>query len=164
MIDISQMHFDSLIEAKERIRGKYGDKIVFYNNEELSKNLLRESLDRHSVNSINAHLQALNYQLTKIIENEGVHLKTNSVYLAFSKGITLFDRLTDAIEMDGNVFGDNFIVSQSLYLDAISSFTKNVTNFHQGDLNFSYIPMKLRLAIEFYFKNMIGYVGAKKHI
>jgi len=58
------------------------------------------------------------------------------------------------------VYGDNFIASQNFYLDAVGSYKKHVPNFYQGDMNFACIPLKLRLAIETYFKNMIGYASS----
>ncbi|MEZ8154513.1 hypothetical protein ACED23_26005 [Vibrio splendidus] len=160
MIDLRELHRSNLIEAKEKIELILGGEFNCFEEKELSRNLFRLALDPNNDSSKKAHLQALNNQLTEIFQND--YLKTEVVFTEFSKSITLFDQLTGFLSMTGNTYGANFIASQNLYRDAISSYSKHIPNLHQGDLDFAYIPMKLRLAIEFYFKNMIGFICAKK--
>ncbi|WP_410737950.1 hypothetical protein [Citrobacter portucalensis] len=112
---------------------------------------------------ISAHLQALHTQLKKILSPElETTFKTEGLFVEFSKGITIFDHITKILAMQGGTYGDNTVFSNNFYYDASRAVQKMPHPFYQGDLEIACIPMKLRLAIELYIKNMIEFKGAKK--
>lgn len=150
----------NLRDAKNKIEAIRRDSEVL-DDVSFSRGLFRGGIRSGDETVIAAHLQSIDVQLGRILDSSHELLKMEALCLEFNKGITLFDRLTGSIGLDGGAFGDNFIASQDLYLAAISSYKKLVTVFHQGDMEISLMPLKLRLAIEIYFKNMIGYVSAK---
>jgi hypothetical protein len=157
---------DYLKNAKDKVDAKVDELKPNYDEAALSNLLFRTPLDKTNDNSTHAHLQAINTHLNKFFrEDEDPRLvKRECLCLELSKSITLFDHLTNLLGIDGGMYGDNFIASQNFYLDAISSYKNYVPSFYQGDINFSCIPLKLRLAIEVYFKNIIGYEYSKQEI
>ncbi len=149
-----------LLDAKEKIDANFKALPSSFEDEDLSKLIFRGQLD--NIDVINAHIQAIHTQLGKITGDESYYLKQKEIIIEFSKSITLFNKITNSLSIDAGVFGDNFIASQNFYLSAVSGFKKHVPNFYQGDMEFSCIPLKIRLAIEIYFKNTIGYVSSEQ--
>ncbi|MBC3421951.1 hypothetical protein [Pseudomonas sp. RW3S2] len=133
----------------------------FQDDEAFSQALFRGNLAQDESRVISAHLKAIKTQLKKVLNPAYELFKEDAVHLEFCKGITTFDQITKSIKLKGGTQGDNYIASQNLYLSAISSFRKFIPNFYQGDLELSLAPLKLRLAVEIYFKNMIGFIDAK---
>lgn len=161
-MNISQiLNLTQLLKAQEIIKEKLSKENSFLDNENLSRALLKNSLRKNDQTTINAHLQAINTQLESILTNDN-HLKKEPIYIEFAKGLTLFDQITNSLKLTDKTFGDNFVASQNFYMDAIGSYKKCVPTLYQGSLEISYIPFKLRLAIETYFKNMIGFHSAEK--
>ena len=160
MIDLNSIRKDNLIEANDKITAKLGEGYEPFSEKELSSLLFRKPLDPKCNESITAHLQAIKCQIEKVLSSS--YQKDDVIFLEFSKSLTLFDDLTQAIGLTGHTRARNYIASQHLYCDAISSYQKYIVNLHTTDLDFAYIPMKLRLAIEFYFKNMLGFAYAQK--
>lgn len=148
--------------VKEKVDAKYDEVKPSLSDSELSKLLFRGQLDPNNDKLISAHIQCIHKQLNNIYN--GDYYRKEEVFHEFSKSITLFDKLTSTFDIDGGVYANNFIVSQNFYLDAISSCKKGVPNFYQGDMGFACIPLKLRMAVEVYFKNMIGYESSKQKV
>ncbi len=159
---ISESSLETLNEAKDKLKSNFSDRISSFSEKELSKKLLKEDLDKNNQASINAHLQSLNSQLDKILNKNSSHLKHEVLYFEFAKGITLFDMITGVFDLRAIIRGANYISSQHFYKNAIGSYTKNVLCLYIGGLEFSCIPLNLRLGIEIYFKNLIGYTVAYK--
>lgn len=157
------LNLQGLHDAKEKIDRINKDAIPL-SELDISKHLFGGDISPKNKTVVAAHLHALGKQLNSILDASADDLKTDELYLEFSKGLTAFDRATGAIGLTDNTFGDQFIASQNIYLSAVSSYKRGVPNFYQGDLNLSLVPLKLRLAIEIYFKNMIGFSGAKSEV
>lgn len=157
MNEISRLiNMEFMRAVKEKVDAKYDEVKPSLSDTELSKLLFREQLDKNNGELIAAHIQCIHKQLKHIdTDREGVLLE-------FAKSITLFDNVTGVFKIDGGVYADNFIASQNFYLDAISSCKKNVSNCYQGDIGFACIPLKPRMAVEIYFKNMIGYISSEQ--
>lgn len=149
-----------LLAAKEKIDDSFNKLPSSFDDEGLSKLIFRGQLN--NVDVINAHIQAIHAQLKKLTEYESHCLKQKAIVVEFSKSITLFNKITNCFEIDGGVYGDNFIASQNFYLSAVSGFKNYVPNFYQGDMEFACMPLKIRLAIEIYFKNTIGYISSEQ--
>lgn len=129
---------------------------------ELSKLIYREQLNPNNEKLIAAHIQSIKRQLDRLYTED--YFKTDEIFLEFAKSITLFNQFTETLQIDGGTYGDNFITSQDFYLDAVSSCKKHVPNFYQGSIDFACIPLKIRLSIEIYFKNMIGYLSSSQKL
>lgn len=159
-------HFmlEHLKEARGRVQAKFDELKPDYDDATLSKLLFRTPLDRTNDDSKLAHLQAIRIHLDYLLEQDPKLVKVDSLHLEFSKSLTLFERFTGMLGTTSGTHGDYFLTSQQLYRDAIGSYKNFVACTYQGDLDFSYIPIKLRLAIEIYFKNMIGFNDAKVEI
>lgn len=148
--------------VKKTVSDKHDEINPLFNDVELSELVFKSRLGFGDPRSISAHVQCIHTQLEKIYRAE--YYKRDEVLREFSKSITLFDRLTGALCIEGGVIGDNSIASQNFYLDAVASCRNWVCNLYQGDMSFSCIPIKLRMAIEVYFKNMIGYKSSEQEI
>ncbi|WP_157037510.1 hypothetical protein [Erwinia piriflorinigrans] len=154
-----------LEEAKEKCEHEKNSQLL---NKELTdteflKHIFSDDLNSKNKEIISIHLQALHTHLKKILSPESENtFKTEGLYVEFAKGITIFDGITKTLEMEGGTYGDNTVFSNNFYYDASRAIKKMPHPFYQGDLEIACIPMKLRLAIELYIKNMIEYKGAKK--
>ncbi|UVM20038.1 hypothetical protein [Pseudomonas wadenswilerensis] len=157
---VKAIHIINLIKAKNKIDAVDVPE-HFKNDEDFSKFLFRGELVQNGGAVVSAHLKAIKTQLGKVLNPTYENFKEEAVHLEFCKGITTFDQITKSINLNGGTQGDNYIASQNLYLSAISSFRKFIPSLYQGDLELSIAPLKLRLAIEIYFKNMIGFIDAK---
>lgn len=153
-----QMNF--MNSVKEKIDEKYEEINPLFTDSELSTLIYRGRLCSENKDLVAAHIQSIKRQLDRIYKED--FFKTDEIFLEFSKSITIFDRLTKMLQIDGGVYGDNLITSQNFYLDAVRACKKYVPNFYQGSMEFACIPLKLRLAIEIYFKNMIGYISSSQ--
>ncbi|WP_447878459.1 hypothetical protein [Serratia fonticola] len=132
---------------------------------EFSKNLFRIPLDKKNYKSISAHLQSLHKWLNDILDEEkNKNYKTDQLYIEFKKNISIFDNYTNVLGMTGYIQADNFITGNSFYRDAVASYMKPIPQFYIGDYDIACIPIKLRMAIECYIKNMIGFISAKQII
>lgn len=157
---VKAIHIMNLFEAKKKIDA-IDTHDCFQDDEAFSKALFRGNLYQDEGTVISAHLKALKIQLEKVLNPTYEIYKEEAVHLEFCKGITTFDQITKSIGLNGGTQGDNYIASQNLYLSAISAFRQYMPNLYQGDLELSLSPLKIRLAIEIYFKNMIGFIDAK---
>lgn len=128
--------------------------------EKLSDYLFRRDVSNGDKSVISAHLTTIENQLEKILNPENEHFKHEGLFLEYSKGITRFNDLTKSIPVEGRTLADNMIISQHFYQSARSAYMAASVRY-QGNLDISIIPIKLRLAIEVYFKNMIGFSSAK---
>lgn len=154
------IQMDFMQSVKEKVDEKYDEIKPSFTDSELSALIYREQLYSNNKDLTAAHIQSIKRQLDKIYNED--YFKIDEIFLEFSKSITLFDRFTKALQIDGGVYGDNFIASQNFYLDAVGACKSHVPNFYQGSMEFACIPLKLRLAIEIYFKNMIGYISSSQ--
>lgn len=152
---IKSIRTDFMQSVKESVEQKYNEIKPSFTDSELSNLVYRGQIDPENKDFIGAHTQSIKRQLDRLYSED--FFKVDEIFLEFSKSITLFNQITQAFEIDGGTYGDNFIASQNFYLDAVGSCKIHVPNFYQGSMQFSCIPLKLRLAIEIYFKNMIGY-------
>ncbi len=128
--------------------------------EKLSNYLFRRDVSDGDKSVISAHLTTIEKQLENILNLENKYFKHEGLFLEYSKGITRFNSLTRSIPVDGGTLADNIIISQHFYQSARSAYMTTPV-LYQGNLDISIIPIKLRLAIEIYFKNMIGFSSAK---
>ncbi|KHS76247.1 hypothetical protein RC79_06565 [Pectobacterium brasiliense] len=154
-----------LTEAKEKCEHEKNK--IFLDEKlteiEILKHVFNDDFRVKNKKLISAHLQALHTQLQKILSPElESTFKIEGLFVEFAKGITIFDHITKTLEMQGGTYGDNRVFSNNFYYDASRAIQKRPHPFYQGDLEIACIPMKLRLAIELYIKNMIGFKGAKK--
>lgn len=157
---IESLRRQNLTDARDKIENLC-ESITPLSDVKFSSALFRGEITPSNNIVVDSHLRSIQTQLNKVLNPTFELFKDDVLYLELCKGITTFDRVTQAIGLEGGTFGDNFVASQNLYLSAISSYRKYIPNFYQGDLDFSISPLKLRLAIEIYFKNMIGFVEAK---
>ncbi|MFU4813142.1 hypothetical protein ACM706_18505 [Pseudomonas aeruginosa] len=128
--------------------------------EQLSNYLFRREVGDRDKAVISAHLTTIEGQLEKILNLENKYYKQQGLFLEYSKGITRFNELTNSIPVEGGTLADNMIIGQHFYQSARSTYIKAPV-LYQGNLDISMIPIKLRLAIEVYFKNLIGFSSAK---
>ena len=128
--------------------------------EQLSNYLFRREVRDRDKSVISAHLTTIESQLEKILNPENRHFKHEGLFLEYSKGITRFNELTMSIPVEGGTLADNMIIGQHFYQSARSAYMMAAV-LYQGNLDISIIPIKLRLAIEVYFKNLIGFSSAK---
>lgn len=149
-------------EFKFAINEKYKQINTSFTNKELSELLFRESIFSHHENYTSAHIHTIHQQL-EILSNEPF-LKHDILQLEYCKSLTLFNSITESLNTNARVYGDNFIASCNFYYDSIGSYKNYISSYYQGDMNFSCIPLKIRLAIEIYFKNMIGYISSVQEI
>lgn len=154
------LRLDFIYSAKMKIDAKYNCIKPSFDESDISRLIFRGEIDAKNKDVMAAHVQSIKTQLDRVLLERD--FKTKEMVLEFSKSVTLFDKFTGALEIEGGVFGDNYIRSKSFYLDAVSACKSAVPNFYQGSMEFSCIPIKLRLAIEVYFKNMIGYVKSSQ--
>ncbi|CAM0556679.1 hypothetical protein EHLJMEHL_01767 [Vreelandella titanicae] len=158
--------FEKLIQknfmqaVKENVDEKYNEIKPLFTDSELSNLIYRKQLDPENKDLMGAHIQSIKKQLDRLYSED--FLKTDEIFSEFSKSITFFNKITKAFEIDGGTYSDNFIASQNFYLDAVGSCKNHVPNFYKGSMEFACIPLKLRLAIEIYFKNMIGYISSSQ--
>lgn len=153
---------DFMQSVKENVDEKYSEIKPSFTDSELSILIYREQLNPNNKNLIAAHTQSIKRQLDRLYSED--FLKIDEIFVEFSKSITLFDHFTRTFKIDGGTYGDNFISSHNFYLDAVGACKSYVPNFYQGNMNFACIPLKLRLAIEIYFKNMIGYMSSSQEL
>lgn len=154
------IQMDFMQTVKKNVDEKYNEIKPSFTDSELSNLIYREQLPPQNKNLIAAHTQSIKRQLDRLYSED--FYKKDEIFTEFSKSITLFDQLTKTFQIDGGTYGDNFITSHNFYLDAVGSCKRSVANFYQGDMDFACIPLKLRLAIEIYFKNMIGYISSSQ--
>lgn len=154
------IQMDFMQSVKENVDEKYNEIKPSFTDLELSNLIYRNLLTRTNKDLIAAHTQSIKRQLDRLYRED--FFKKDEIFIEFSKSITLFDQFTRTFKIDGGTYGDNFIASQSFYLDAVGSCKNHVPNLYQGNMDFACIPLKLRLAIEIYFKNMIGYVSSSQ--
>ncbi|MGE8361410.1 hypothetical protein [Pseudomonas sp.] len=155
---VALLRMNFMLGVKEKVDAKYEEIKPSFTNAELSKLIYKRQLTSSDEELKAAHIQSIKRQLDKIYSQGSPNL--DGIFLEFSKSITLFDELTKALQIEGGTYGDNFIASRDFYLSAVRSFAAYVPIFYQGDMEFACIPLKLRLAIEVYFKNMIGYIAS----
>lgn len=146
--------------VREKVNEKHDELKPSFADLVLSNLIYREQLDPKNQELVAAHIQSIKRQLDRLYNED--YFKTDEIFLEFSKSITLFDQFTKILQIEGGTYGDNFIASQNFYLDAVGSCKSHVPNFYQGSMEFACIPLKLRLAIEIYFKNMIGYISSSQ--
>lgn len=150
-----------LIEAKAKIDAAFNSENPLPEDKYYSNLIFRRKLDANQADVINAHVQAIHKHINKLFA-ESHSIKIPPLVLEFSKSIAQFDSITKHLNINGGVYGDNCIASQYFYINAVSAFRECTPNLYQGDMDFACIPLKLRLAIEIYFKNMIGYVSSEQ--
>lgn len=160
IVQLIQMDF--MRAVKEKVDAKHEEIKPSFTDVELSRLIYREQFDPNNKNFTAAHIQSIKRQLDRLYNED--YFKTDEIFLEFSKSITLFDQFTKILKIDGGTYGDNFIASQNFYLSAVGACKSHVPNFYQGSMEFACIPLKLRLAIEIYFKNMIGYLSSSQEI
>lgn len=154
------IRMDSMQSVKESVDEKYNEIKPLFTDLELSNLIYREQLNPNSKDLIAAHTQSIKRQLDRLYDED--FLKIDEILVEFSKSITLFNQFTRTFKIDSGTYGDNFIASQNFYLDAVGACKSYVPNFYQGNMDFACIPLKLRLAIEIYIKNMIGYMSSSE--
>jgi hypothetical protein len=154
------IQMDFMQTVKKSVDEKYNEVKPSFTDSELSSLIFREQLNPNNKDLMAAHIQSIKRQLDRLYSED--FFKTDDIFIEFSKSISLFERFTKTFKIDGGTYGDNFIASQNFYLDAVGSCKRNIPNFYQGNMDFACIPLKLRLAIEIYFKNMIGYLSSSQ--
>ena len=150
---------NSMQAAKEKVDEKYNELKPSFTDSELAHLIYKNHIDPNNKELTSAHIQSIKKQLDRLYSEENFK---DEIFLEFSKSITLFDQSTKALQLVAGTYADQFIASRYFYLDAIGSCKVNVLNFYQGSMEFACIPLKLRLAIEIYFKNMIGYISSSQ--
>jgi len=151
---------DFMQSVKEKIDKKYEEINPSFSDSKLSNLIFRGEINHKNTDFIAAHIQSIKTQLDRIYNDD--RFKRKEVLLEFSKSITLFDQFTKALNIEGGTYGDNFIASRNFYQNAVEACMNSGLNVYQGSMEFSCIPLKLRLAIEIHFKNMIGYKSASQ--
>lgn len=154
------IQMDFMQTVKEKVDEKYNEIKPSFTDLELSSLIYRGQLNPNNKDLIAAHTQSIKRQLDRLYSED--FFKVDEIFTEFSKSITLFDQFTKTFKIDGGIYGDNCIASQNFYLDAVGSCKSHVPKFYQGNMDFACIPLKLRLAIEIYFKNMIGYISSSQ--
>jgi len=98
-------HLATLIEmdfmraVKEKVDAVYDEVKPSFEGEKLSKLIFRGQLDRKNIEVTHAHIQVIHDQLDRLYASD--FLKTKAVLLEFSKSITLFERITNSLGIDG---------------------------------------------------------------
>ncbi|UYM16213.1 hypothetical protein [Endozoicomonas euniceicola] len=165
-MDTTKFSKDVLIEACETLERNHSlsNEPEYFANPTNASILFRKNISKKSTRVIDTHHQAIFNCVKNILEKNDSYRYDNLLITEFARDITTFDCLTESLKLKSKTYADRYLTSSDIYMDAQSAYRGPIVKSYTANFDFALLPMKLRLAIEVYFKNMIGFIKAEYKI